>query len=156
MKCWTASFCIHAINGPIIIMHPLKSIYNSLFKNSHSLPIHTCLATIASNDIGLSHTDENGTKTNTGNGTGKIGNSGSWSLSFSLSHTSMNIFSSRMRTARPVDRMVRGGGCLMGCLLPSQGICALEGICLLKGLCLLRGSAFWGGGFCIVGMQIPL
>ena len=49
VKCWTASFCIHASKGQIIIMHQLKSIYNSPLKNSLSHPIHTCLATIASN-----------------------------------------------------------------------------------------------------------
>ena len=49
MKCWTASFCIHAIKGPIIIMDQLKSIYNRSFKYMHSDLIHTCLATIASN-----------------------------------------------------------------------------------------------------------
>ena len=37
------------IKGPIIMMNQLKSIYNSPFKSYHSHPIHTCLATIASN-----------------------------------------------------------------------------------------------------------
>ena len=32
------------------MMNQLKSIYNNPFKSSHSHPIHTCLATIASND----------------------------------------------------------------------------------------------------------
>ena len=32
------------------MMNQLKSIYNSPFKSSHSHPIHTCLATIASNE----------------------------------------------------------------------------------------------------------
>ena len=32
-------------------MNQLKSIYNSPFKNLHSHTIHTCLATIASNEI---------------------------------------------------------------------------------------------------------
>ena len=32
------------------MMNQLKSIYNYPFKSSHSHPIHTCLATIASND----------------------------------------------------------------------------------------------------------
>ena len=50
MKSWTPNFCVHAIKGPIIIMNQLKSIYNSPFKNSHSHPIHICLATIASNE----------------------------------------------------------------------------------------------------------
>ena len=36
-------------NGPDIIMHQLKSIYNSPFKESHSHPVHTCFAMIASN-----------------------------------------------------------------------------------------------------------
>ena len=31
------------------MMNQLKSIYNGPFKSSHSHPIHTCLATIASN-----------------------------------------------------------------------------------------------------------
>ena len=31
------------------MMNQLKSIYNNPFKNSHSHPIHTCLAIIASN-----------------------------------------------------------------------------------------------------------
>ena len=43
-------FCIHAIKGPFINMNQLKSIYNSPFKNSYSHPIHTCLATIPSNE----------------------------------------------------------------------------------------------------------
>ena len=29
-------FCIHASEGPDIVMHQLKSIYNSPFKDSHS------------------------------------------------------------------------------------------------------------------------
>ena len=31
------------------MMNQLKSVYNSPFKSSYSHPIHTCLATIASN-----------------------------------------------------------------------------------------------------------
>ena len=31
-------------------MNQLKSIYNNPFKSLHSHPIHTCLATIASNE----------------------------------------------------------------------------------------------------------
>ena len=44
-----AKFCDLASEGPDIIMHQLKSIYNSPFKDSHSHPIHTCFAMIASN-----------------------------------------------------------------------------------------------------------
>ena len=42
VKCWAAIFCI-------IIMTQLKFIYNSLFKDSHSQPIHTSFPIIASN-----------------------------------------------------------------------------------------------------------
>ena len=49
VKCWTANFCIHASEGPVIIMNQLNSIYNSPFKDSHSHPIHTCFPIIASN-----------------------------------------------------------------------------------------------------------
>ena len=42
--------CIHTSKGPIIIMIQLKSINNSPFRRSYSLPIHTCFPTIASND----------------------------------------------------------------------------------------------------------
>ena len=43
-------FDIHASkDAAAIIMNRLKSIYNSLFKDSHSHPIHTCLPIIASN-----------------------------------------------------------------------------------------------------------
>ena len=42
-------FCDLASEGPVIIMHQLKSIYNSLFKDSHSHPLHTCFTMIASN-----------------------------------------------------------------------------------------------------------
>ena len=46
-------FCIHASKGPFIIMNKLKSIYNtcnSLFRDSHSQPIHICFPIIANND----------------------------------------------------------------------------------------------------------
>ena len=49
VKCWTGNFCIHASRGPVIIMHQLKFLYNSPFKNSYSHPIHTCFPMIASN-----------------------------------------------------------------------------------------------------------
>ena len=52
VKCWTANFCIHASKGPDIIMHQLKSLYHSPFKNLYSHPIHTCFPMIASNDGG--------------------------------------------------------------------------------------------------------
>ena len=51
-------FCDPASEGPVIIMHQLKSIYkqnkysiqfNSPFKDSSSHPIHTYLSMIASN-----------------------------------------------------------------------------------------------------------
>ena len=51
-------FFFHAIKGPIIIMKQLKAIYNSPFKNSHSHPIHTCLATIDSKAQDLVRTSE--------------------------------------------------------------------------------------------------
>ena len=37
------------LDGPDIIMHQLKSNYNSPFKDSYSHPIYTCFAMIASN-----------------------------------------------------------------------------------------------------------
>ena len=43
-------FCDPASEGPDIIMHQLKSSYNSPFKDSHSYFVHTCFAMIASND----------------------------------------------------------------------------------------------------------
>ena len=49
VECWTANFCDLASEVPDIIMHQLKSNYNSLFKDSYSQPIHTCFAMIASN-----------------------------------------------------------------------------------------------------------
>ena len=49
MNCWTTNFCINASEGPFIIIHQLKFVYNSPFKDSHSHPIHTCLSVIASN-----------------------------------------------------------------------------------------------------------
>ena len=51
MKCWTVNFCLHASEGPVIIMHQLKSVNNSPFKDSYSHPIRTCLSVIASNVI---------------------------------------------------------------------------------------------------------
>ena len=42
---------------PDIIMHQLKSIYNSPFKDSYSHPINTCFAMIASNGL-LFHTSQ--------------------------------------------------------------------------------------------------
>ena len=48
-------FCGLANEGPDIIMHQLKSSYNSPFKDSHSNPIHTRFAMIASNDREISH-----------------------------------------------------------------------------------------------------
>ena len=51
LKCWTADFCDLASESPDIIMHQLKSIYNTPFKGSHSYPIHTCLPTIAGNGM---------------------------------------------------------------------------------------------------------
>ena len=36
------------VQGPDIIMHQLKSIYRSPFKDSQSHPIHTCFPMIAS------------------------------------------------------------------------------------------------------------
>ena len=41
---------LHASEGPVIIMHQLKSVYNIPFLDSYSHPIHTCLSMIASND----------------------------------------------------------------------------------------------------------
>ena len=49
VKFWTVNFCIYASKGPVIIMHQLKSFYNSPFKDSYSHPSHTCFAVIASN-----------------------------------------------------------------------------------------------------------
>ena len=49
VKCLTVNFCIDASKGSVIIIHQLKSLYNSSFKNSHSHPIHTCFPMIASN-----------------------------------------------------------------------------------------------------------
>ena len=51
VKCWTANFCIHAGKGLVIIITQLKSIYNSLFKDSHSHPIHTCFPIIANTNL---------------------------------------------------------------------------------------------------------
>ena len=41
VKCWSAIFCIHANEGPVINMNQLKSIYNNPFKDSKSHPIYT-------------------------------------------------------------------------------------------------------------------
>ena len=49
VKCWTANFGIYASKGAVIIMNQLKSIYNSLYKDLHSHPIHTCFPAITSN-----------------------------------------------------------------------------------------------------------
>ena len=49
MQCRSANFCNLASEGPDIIMHQLKSSYNSPFKDSYSDPIHTRFAMIASN-----------------------------------------------------------------------------------------------------------
>ena len=52
-------FCIYTSKGPVIIMNQLKQLkyfYNSLFKVSHSHPIHTCFPIIASRSIGDVHT----------------------------------------------------------------------------------------------------
>ena len=46
-------FCIHASKDPVIIMNQLKSIYSSLFKDSHSHTIHICFPIIASNGTRL-------------------------------------------------------------------------------------------------------
>ena len=51
VKCWTVNFCNHASKDPVIIMHQLKSSYNSPFKDSHSHPIHTCFPMIANNEF---------------------------------------------------------------------------------------------------------
>ena len=49
-------FCDLASEGPDIIVHQLKSHYNSLFKVSYLQPIHTCFAMIASNGASESYT----------------------------------------------------------------------------------------------------
>ena len=46
-------FCDLATEGPDIIMHQLKSIYNTPFKDSHSHPIYTCFPMIASKVLTL-------------------------------------------------------------------------------------------------------
>ena len=51
VKRWTANFCDLASEGPVIIMHQLKSIYNSPFKDSRSHPFHTCFAMISSHRL---------------------------------------------------------------------------------------------------------
>ena len=38
VQCWTGNFCDLANEGLDIIMHQLKSGYNSLFKDSYSNP----------------------------------------------------------------------------------------------------------------------
>ena len=55
VKCWTVNFCIHASKCPVIIVHQLKSLYNSPLKNSYSHPIHTCFPKIASNEFEMCH-----------------------------------------------------------------------------------------------------
>ena len=45
------NICDLASEGADIIMHQLKSIYNSPFKDLHSYLIHTCLPMIASNVV---------------------------------------------------------------------------------------------------------
>ena len=45
-------FCELASEVPDIIMYQLKSSYNSAFKDSHSHPLLTCFAMIASNGKG--------------------------------------------------------------------------------------------------------
>ena len=54
----TANFCIHSSKGPDIIMHQLKSSYNSPLKDSYLHPIHTCFAMIASNDEEIRVSDQ--------------------------------------------------------------------------------------------------
>ena len=44
---------LHASKGQIIIINQLKSIYNSLFEDSYSHPIHTCFLIIARNGFNL-------------------------------------------------------------------------------------------------------
>ena len=44
---------LHASKGQIIIINQLKSIYNSLFADSYSYPIHTCFLIIARNGFNL-------------------------------------------------------------------------------------------------------
>ena len=50
VKCWADNFSDLASEGPDTIMHQLKSISNSPFKDSHSHPVHTCVPVIARND----------------------------------------------------------------------------------------------------------
>ena len=69
MQCRSANFCNLASEGPDIIMHQLKSSYNSPFKDSYSDPIHTRFAMIASNGSLTLHGTRNGTGTGTGTGT---------------------------------------------------------------------------------------
>ena len=44
---------LHASKGQIIIINQLKSIYNSLFEDAYSHPIHTCFLIIARNGFNL-------------------------------------------------------------------------------------------------------
>ena len=44
---------LRASKGQIIIINQLKSIYNSLFEDSYSHPIHTCFLIIARNGFNL-------------------------------------------------------------------------------------------------------
>ena len=48
-------FCDLASEGQDIIMHQLKSLYNSPFKESYSHSIHTCFPMIASNVTDVCH-----------------------------------------------------------------------------------------------------
>ena len=50
-------FCDLASEGPDFIMHQLKSIYNSPFKDSHSQPVHTCFSMVARNETGQTSSD---------------------------------------------------------------------------------------------------
>ena len=49
-----SQFFIHDSKGSGIIINQLKSIYNSLFKDSHWHPIHTCFLIIINNDFAIS------------------------------------------------------------------------------------------------------
>ena len=51
IKCWTANFCIHTNNGPVIIMNQLKSVCNMQFKHKYSHPIYTSYLIIAGNEL---------------------------------------------------------------------------------------------------------
>ena len=53
VQCCTGNYCDIVSEGPAIIMHQLKSFYNSTFKGSRSHPIHTRFARIASNEYSI-------------------------------------------------------------------------------------------------------